>query len=215
MACMWAANDRRPARLCARCGKDLASVRSVGKYCNRECYEASRQRSDTCLLCQKPLTPAQLHYCSHVCRDKAKITLEQRPCEQCGATMQVEFHLLETKRFCSRACANQAKRLTGPGARIKRHDGYIQIYYPTHPDASKQGFILEHRLVAEKKYGRRILRSEHVHHINGVRDDNRPENVEVIDPSTHAGVSNRMGQAQRRTMRSQLAEYERRFGPLT
>lgn len=129
--------------------------------------------------------------------------------------MRLTPHQFETKRFCSRSCKNKGMEISGPGARVKRQDGYIQIYYPSHPDAVKSGFVLEHRLVAEAKYGRRLLRSEHVNHINQVRDDNRPENLEVVTPGDHARISNRQGKEKRAGLRAELAEYRRRFGPLT
>jgi hypothetical protein len=118
------------------------------------------------------------------------------------------------KRFCSRACQGKAKQLDGPGAKLKRRDGYIAVYYPTHPDASKRGMILEHRLVVEATIGRRLLKTEHVHHINGIKDDNRPENLTLIDPATHAGVTNRAAAKKRVGLRAELEEYRRRFGPI-
>lgn len=57
--------------------------------------------------------------------------------------------------------------------------GYVQLYRPDHPDATKKGYVLEHRLVMERMIGRRLLPSETPHHKNGIRSDNRPENLEL------------------------------------
>lgn len=62
-----------------------------------------------------------------------------------------------------------------------RHDkGYILVHQPGHHRASKKGYVYEHILVAEQKEGRPIRRHEPVHHLNEVRDDNRPENLKVM-----------------------------------
>lgn len=66
--------------------------------------------------------------------------------------------------------------------------GYKYIYKKDHPNCTKLGYVLEHRLVMEKKLGRFLSTSEIVHHINGVVDDNRPENLEVMSQSEHVGV---------------------------
>jgi hypothetical protein len=57
--------------------------------------------------------------------------------------------------------------------------GYVLLYLPNHPNCSVNGQYAEHRLVMEQKLGRYLVKGENVHHINGVRDDNRPENLEL------------------------------------
>jgi len=62
------------------------------------------------------------------------------------------------------------------GGRIKNGD-YITIPCKDHPNANKDGYIMEHRLVMEKHLRRRLKRQEVVHHINGIKDENELENL--------------------------------------
>jgi len=60
--------------------------------------------------------------------------------------------------------------------RTKKTDGYILVYAPDHPN-STHNRILEHRFIVEQQIGRYLTPKENVHHINGIRDDNRLENL--------------------------------------
>jgi hypothetical protein len=83
---------------------------------------------------------------------------------------------------------------------------------PDHPSADKSGCVYEHRLRMEEMLGRPLVAGESVHHKNGLRDDNRPENLELWISSQPYGcrVSDLL-----RFCRKHLAQYgtelERQF----
>lgn len=64
-------------------------------------------------------------------------------------------------------------------------DAYVYIHQPDHPAATKNGYVMEHRLVMERTLGRALRPDEIVHHINHCRSDNRPENLEVLSNGDH------------------------------
>lgn len=71
------------------------------------------------------------------------------------------------------------------GGRIDR-SGYVYIFMPKHSQASKQGYIAEHRIVMEKYLGRPLVRGEVVHHINHNKKDNRIANLKLFSsPGQH------------------------------
>lgn len=71
------------------------------------------------------------------------------------------------------------------GGRIISKQGYVHVLQKGHPMAGKSGYVLEHRLVMAESLGRPLGPREEVHHINGVRDDNRLENLVLTTSGTH------------------------------
>jgi hypothetical protein len=99
------------------------------------------------------------------------------------------------------------------GGRRKLGQGYIYIFYPDHLNATKEGYIMEHRLVMEKHLGRILDKKEVVHHLNGVKDDNRIENLEVTSLGRHVAMHFDAFQELQK-VKSELQKYKDRFGEI-
>jgi hypothetical protein len=71
------------------------------------------------------------------------------------------------------------------GGKPKNKHGYVMV--------NQNGKMrLEHRVLMEKHIGRKLREDEHIHHINGIKDDNRIENLQVIDPVEHQKIHNQL-----------------------
>ena len=76
--------------------------------------------------------------------------------------------------------------------------GYVLLWMPEHHLADARGYVYEHRIVAENKIGRRLERGEIVHHIDGNKQNNAPENIEIVHSIAHHRRQHRQANSQQR-----------------
>lgn len=89
----------------------------------------------------------------------------EKTCQHCGTPFMAER---QRNKFCGKPCQHKAAR---------SGDWYVQ---------TDRGY--EHRLKMEEHLGRKLLPSEHVHHRNGNRRDNRIENLQVMSNAEHVSL---------------------------
>lgn len=75
--------------------------------------------------------------------------------------------------------------------RKRTKKGYVTLCIKTHPLAGKDGYVFEHRVIVEKSTGEYLSTKFDVHHKNGVKDDNRLENLEVLEHAEHTRITHR------------------------
>lgn len=143
-------------------------------------------------------------YCSLQCsalgRRKDADERNTFTCLHCGTTRSQSRkpggRLYREQKYCDQACkvahqsakANERFQRGDYKRHIKRH-GYVWISIPLLGRTGRK-HIMEHRHVMEKSLGRPLHKDETVHHINGNRQDNRPENLELF--SSRHGLGQRV-----------------------
>jgi hypothetical protein len=64
------------------------------------------------------------------------------------------------------------------------NNGYVLVYCPQKTGKKLGQYVLEHRLIMEQKIGRYLKPGEIVHHKNGIKTDNRPNNLQLFSTMT-------------------------------
>jgi hypothetical protein len=104
-------------------------------------------------------------------------------CLICNKEFKIKGYRENIAKYCSYECYHFSTRdkigersPSWKGGKVMS-SGYIYIKSHTHPFRSKNNYVFEHRLVVEKQIGRYLEPKEKTHHINGIKNDNRPKNL--------------------------------------
>lgn len=114
---------------------------------------------------------------------------KDQPCPICG---DMFYPRRGTKKTCSRRCGSALLSQRAYENEIHwkyNHDGYLVAGFTRN---GVRVSLMQHRFIMESHIGRSLRQDEVVHHKNGVRDDNRLENLEIQNRSEHASEHGRM-----------------------
>lgn len=127
--------------------------------------------------------------------------MEKIKCFNCKKVIKVfPYELKRGKKYCSKRCFNK-KRYTH---RTIDNRGYVLIYAPYHPKAKGKGYVYEHRLIMEKHLNRFLNPIEHIHHLDGNRQNNVITNLLLTTNSEHKKIHKEVGKKTRFTTENRL-----------
>ena len=110
-------------------------------------------------------------------------------CGRCGKERWVRLYKGESRNKLCQFCSQ--KGIWKPAAKHKMNDGQGYILVKLHPSdpfycmAGKAGYVMEHRLIMAKRLGRPLLKSEQVHHIDGIKNHNDNNNLQLVSRADH------------------------------
>ncbi len=174
---------------CRICGKEFTPYRNRRVYCSKECTSIRRVRdpfTKECKYCKIQFSTTQNRqvFCSSKCRLKHKGTTcgQEVACIDCG-----KAHDSRGKRciVCSRKEIVGDKNPNWKGGRLSDRYGYVKVYKPSHKRSDYGGYIYEHWEVWETVNSRQLPEGWVIHHINGIRNDNRIDNLYAMPIKCH------------------------------
>lgn len=101
-------------------------------------------------------------------------------CLACNKEFLVKPYKKDIAKFCSRKCQDNFQvgknHSHWQGGKVKMRNRWY-IWKPDYPFIKYSSYVPQYRLIAEKILGRYLIKGEEIHHINEIKDDDRPENL--------------------------------------
>ena len=94
-------------------------------------------------------------------------------------------HLWRSGKHTAESNPRGNKHYLWKGGRYKTFGGYIMVYNPTHHRASSNNYVPEHIFIWEEAHGKPIPDGWIIHHLNGIKHDNRPSNLVALPNNKH------------------------------
>lgn len=185
--------------ICKHCKKEFFNKNKEASFCCHKCSNINtaikrKKRSQVefrCDVCGKvvKMSKSKLNdrtgrFCSIKCARASKIKKRVKlKCSFCGKDVFKLKSRIKQFNFCNNNCRRSYFKKNPPNKKngFWFENGYKVLY-------NKGNQIKEHIFVIEKAIGRKLNKNEVVHHINGIIDDNRLENLRLMTRSEHTSL---------------------------
>ena len=191
--------------VCEECGKIcIAKYKSQAKrFCSHKCANMNRWEQKpkavtevVCGVCGKTfdvrnsdhrMKNRAVKYCSKECAGIASRKGTNKECPICKTVFYTTRNVC-----CSPDCATEYKK------QMHQHKTYFENGYiiEYHNGYNKKGNVKQHRRIMEDYIGRKLNDDEIVHHVNGIKTDNRIENLTIMKKGEHSSYHRKKEKAE-------------------